>query len=73
MNFYSIALSHISTLLSRLFGAKVRADWEARIKSVVGDIEECRWALNKQMFMTKESKSKISDMLSAEVFSRFSA
>ena len=52
-----------------LFSSKERGFWEARIEAAAGDSKKCWRTMNK--LMCKDSKCKIPDTATAEVFSKF--
>ena len=52
-----------------LFSSKERGFWEARIQAVAGDSKKCWRTMNK--LMCKDSKCKIPDTATAEVFTKF--
>ena len=52
-----------------LFISKERGFWEARIEAAAGDSKKCWQTLNK--LLCKDTKCKIPDSATAEVFSKF--
>ena len=56
-------------MMHALFSSKERGFWVARIEAAAGDSKKCWRTMNK--LMCKDSKCKIPDTATAEVFSRF--